>query len=694
MKEFESIGQVHNGARFYNADLHIHSYGASHDVKDKAMTPEGIVDSAAKQGLGVIGLTDHNSDANVQRALVHAQRHAGRLLVLPGVEVTTAHGHLLVYFAPERAADLSKFLSRLDLIGPMGGENTRTAKSMADTIAEAAKLGGMCIAAHIDRSKTGFEVFAPGFQNWKRDIITSQGLYGVECDTIEALKWYSEQDEAEPPGVERRKMLAARKEVAQLSARHHLAHVQGSDSHSMQQFEHRDPLKAWTRIKLTEFSFAALRVAFVDPTARVRARASVPVAMPRIRGVAMTGGFLNGEVIHLSDNLNCFIGGRGTGKSTAIRAIAYAFGLNDEFGDYENCPDSVCVFCEDANGVLYRYIRTRGGDTEVTAHANGAQDDVPIDSFRIEYFGQGELATVAKDPLNTPELFQAFLDRHTSLRDLIETEQALVTRLRENAGRLNPIESAFAQLDAKRKSLTEVEKKLKVAEEGNLREVVGTQSKLASEKTVRESVEAIAVAYSTGFSLATIQRSFDQILATAGTCTSDPASKKAIDGMKRTLAASNADVKKKEVELNSILKQYAQALTQLVGELKASHQRISGEVVGTLADLKARGIATDIPGLEALLRQKTSIAREIAAVEQRAQELTECRKEREQLREELRKIREMMTERRKAQLKGINVNLGLIMPNLDAPTGPQQNRWSSKTPQVHTASPLGRSRWN
>jgi hypothetical protein len=58
---------------------------------------------------------------------------------------------------------------------------------------------------------------------------------------------------------------------------------------------------------------------------------------------------------------------------------------------------------------------------------------VPIDAFRIEYFGQGELSKVAEDPLKNPELFQEFLDRHTNLRDLVEAEESLATRLRENA---------------------------------------------------------------------------------------------------------------------------------------------------------------------------------------------------------------------------------------------------------------------
>ena len=655
---FKDIEVLDNGARFHSVDLHIHSYGASHDVNDSTMTPEAIVDSAVRQGLIIISITDHNSNANVQRAIDYAhENYTGQILLLPGVEVSTAHGHVLAYFAPDRSSDLAKFLSRIDLIGEMGAHNTRTAKSMSDTIEEAEKLGGICIAAHIDREKTGFNAFSPGFQNWKKDIIASPGLYGLECDTVDALVWYSEQDEAGSAGVERKKMLAARKIVQGLSARHHLAHVQGSDAHSMEQFEHQDPNKQWTRIKLSELSFNALRVALVDPTARVRACASIPRSIPRVHGVAITGGFLHKEMIHFSDNLNCIIGGRGTGKSTAIRAIAYAFGMNDEFGDFDNCPDSVTLFCEDANGILYRYIRTRGGDIEVKAKEDASISNVPIDSFRIEYFGQGELSKVAENPLKHPELFQEFLDRHTNLRDLLETEESLVTNLRENAGRLSPLENAFYQLTAKKKSLEEIEKKLKLAEEGNLREVVGTQSKLASEKAVRDSIKAISTEYAKGFSLSNIQRSFDQIEKTAGICTEDAASKKTIAAIKKALRKNNEAVKQKELELNALLKSCAHELNILVDELKDSHQRISGEMATKLADLKARGLATDIPGLELLLRQKSLTAKEISGVEQRAGEIEQCREERTKLRSELKKVRAKMTERRKAQLKGINANL-------------------------------------
>jgi hypothetical protein len=230
---------------------------------------------------------------------------------------------------------------------------------MSDTIAAAEKLGGICVAAHIDRDKTGFDKFAAGFQNWKKDIITSPGLYGLECDDPAALTWFSDRDTG-ADAAERKKMFAARSAIPKLKARRHLAHFQGSDSHFLKQFEHVGLTKRWTRIKMSELTFEGFRVALVDSTARVRARGSIPRLVPRIRAVAMTGGFLHEEKIHFSDNLNCFIGGRGTGKSTAIRAIAYALGEYESFADYDNCPDSITVYAEDDNGVIYRYTRTRG----------------------------------------------------------------------------------------------------------------------------------------------------------------------------------------------------------------------------------------------------------------------------------------------------------------------------------------------
>lgn len=661
MTLLKDILAIDNGARFFNVDLHIHSYGASADVKDPKMTPQSIVDSAMAQGLSVIAITDHNCDTNVQAALTHAQQFAGQLLVLPGAEITTANGHLLVYFAPERAADLSRLLAKLDLIGSPGADNTHTAKSMADTIAETERLGGLCIAAHIDRQKTGFEMLAAGYPNWKRDILSSVGLYGFEYDDPSHLNWYSDSDDHGSAGAERENLLRSRAAIPALKGRHRLAHVQNSDAHSMSAFQSAAADKSWTRVKLTELSFAALRTALIDPTARVRATAAVPRSFPRIHGIIITGGFLNGEAIHFSDNLNCFIGGRGTGKSTAIRSLAYCFGLHDAFGEYGNCPESVVVYCEDADGVVYRYQRSKGGSIAVRAKDDNTIADVPADVFRIEYFGQGELAEVAKDPLNSPQLFQTFLDRHIILADVLNSEASLVGRLHENAARLGPLENSFAQLPEKKKNLASVETKLKIAEEGKLRDIVGVQTRIASEQVLRASIEEVAQAYASGLSLSVLERNFDNLSTTAGQVTGDPTSAASLQAIKQTMVETNALLKGKAAEINNALATKAAQLRQHCGVLKANHARLEAEVAGKIAELKSRGLAGNIAELQQLLKTKTSVSREITVIEQQWSDLEACRTQRAGLLSDLRVARETMSARRKAQLANINKNLSVTI---------------------------------
>jgi DNA repair ATPase RecN len=653
----KDINAVDNGAHFLNADLHIHSYGASKDVKDATMTPAAIIDAAVAQGLGVIAITDHNTDQNLAAAVTHAQKYADRLLFIPGVEVTTANGHLLVYFAPEKLGELGRFLAKLDLVGEKGAEQTHTKKSMADTIGEAERLGGICIAAHIDREKTGFETLATGFPNWKRDIITSPGLYGVEIDSTANLAWYSGFEEPGSAAGERAKLMEARASSAALAGRAELARLQGSDAHSMAKFQITSPDKPWTRIKLNELSFAAFRTALVDPTARVVAKASVPRSFPRLLGMAITGGFLADEIIHFSDNLNCFIGGRGTGKTTALRALAHCFGIDDEFGGFETCPDAVVVYCQDADGIIYRYERARGGEVAVTVKEEKAITKVPVESFRIEYFGQGELARVAEDPLNTPQLFQDFLDRHLNLSDLVGDEASLVQQVRNNAARREPLENATSTVDEKKKKLGDIETKLKVAEEGKLQEIVGAQSHIASEKVVVGAIENVIAEYKSGLSLAVLNKDFEKILKTAGQVTGDAASKVALEAMRRVIETANAGLVAKAAEVNTALKTCAAELEAHTKALKLNHAKLEGALAEKIADLKAKGLAGNLAELDQLLKQKTAIGKDVSAIEQRGKELEQCRTERDGLLASLKQVREEMAKRRKDQLLTINQNL-------------------------------------
>ena len=53
------------------------------------------------------------------------------------------------------------------------------------------------------------------------------------------------------------------------------------------------------------------------------AEATGPKGFHVIRGVRVRGGFLDGLRVDFDDNLNCIIGGRGTGKTTLLEILRW-----------------------------------------------------------------------------------------------------------------------------------------------------------------------------------------------------------------------------------------------------------------------------------------------------------------------------------------------------------------------------------
>lgn len=85
-------------------DLHIHS-----DFSDGKYAPAKIVEDAARNGLGLIALTDHDTLEGIAEALDAAQKHP-HLRVIPGIEFSTWLGdhelHILGYGIAYANSDL------------------------------------------------------------------------------------------------------------------------------------------------------------------------------------------------------------------------------------------------------------------------------------------------------------------------------------------------------------------------------------------------------------------------------------------------------------------------------------------------------------------------------------------------------------------------------------------------------------
>lgn len=80
----------------YLLDLHIHSVLSP--CADITMTPGNIIETAAKKGINIISITDHNSAKNIASALEIAKEKD--IYLIPGIEVQSKEEiHLLSYFA-------------------------------------------------------------------------------------------------------------------------------------------------------------------------------------------------------------------------------------------------------------------------------------------------------------------------------------------------------------------------------------------------------------------------------------------------------------------------------------------------------------------------------------------------------------------------------------------------------------------
>src|SRR5579872_1033437 len=158
------------GAQFIRADLHIHSFGASHDVRDHTMTPQNIVLTALAEGLSIIAVTDHNEITNVEAALACAIGKS--LSVIPGIELSTPQGHLLLYVPT--LANLQRLHGQLNIVD-RGKQTSRCQNAMMECLDMVGKLGGFGILAHVD-IQSGFEIENPGSKPHKTDILCHPAL--------------------------------------------------------------------------------------------------------------------------------------------------------------------------------------------------------------------------------------------------------------------------------------------------------------------------------------------------------------------------------------------------------------------------------------------------------------------------------------------------------------------------------------
>jgi len=126
--------------------MHIHTVLSP--CASPEMTPNAIAREAARRGLAVIAVCDHNTAGNVRAVADAAAGIPDGPVVIAGIEITTVEeAHVLGWFrTPE---DASAVAEALDVDAALPSAASRL--TLSETVALVHRHGGLAVAAHVDR---------------------------------------------------------------------------------------------------------------------------------------------------------------------------------------------------------------------------------------------------------------------------------------------------------------------------------------------------------------------------------------------------------------------------------------------------------------------------------------------------------------------------------------------------------------
>lgn len=467
-----------SGARFHRGDLHIHSYGhdGSYDVNDEEMTPKNIIQKAIEKNLSIISITDHNRIANS----IEAVRCSADLdiLVIPGVEISTSQGHLLAYFPTIQ--DLE------DCYGKLTFDSNKKfcSQTIYDCMEHVKKYGGFGILAHIEVD-SGFEKSIVKFNEIFDIAFQHPAILALEITSKESINLYTELDD----DLNRRNAMIRRNNKLALPSNYKLAKIMSSDSHSMNFFgKNLSGSERLTRFKMDQLTFESLRIALYSHDSRVRLEDDIPEALPRFKEFKATGGILDGMQLELSNNMNCIIGGRGTGKSTLLTAIQEASNnqvLETKIQKSSAWPSKIELKYEDEAGREFDCILEHGHYQ--CFNSSGEIVDIAI---AIEAYHQGftTFANNSDEDTKDSKLLN-FFDGFTSVDYLVRDDHSVIVQLESNFDELERLTIEVDQSANIDKELGELVSKQAAYEEQNVGELMQLHSGLIAEEALRVEIE-------------------------------------------------------------------------------------------------------------------------------------------------------------------------------------------------------------
>lgn len=608
---------MNQGALFYKADLHIHSFGegmGSYDVTDTTNTPQAIVDTAIAKGLKIISITDHNE---IMNSIVATQYASGKdILVIPGIEVSTTQGHLLLYF--DTIDSLRQFYGCLSF----NKEKTLSIQGITECLQRAEDYDGIGVLAHITLD-SGFEKTIQRFGPQMEQIFKCNNLLGLEIISKSEIDLYTDND----TNADHKRLLTIWRETNNNKLHLDFAKLMSSDSHELIKLgNNADGNNRLTRIKMPELSFRSFKNALLSSESRVRLEDTIPEERPIIKHVKIEGDLLDGVDIDLSSNLTCIIGSRGAGKSTLLESIRETTGnhTSSRLCDSEVWPQVITLDYLDEVGQVITLQREKNGHVENrTDSING------ITEIAIESYGQGDTANTIQHSEDNPQVLVDFLDAFLPLGLLKQQDEYYREQLRENQSEMRKLRINLAALPEAQKALENERRKMKIQEDSKASEIVKYHNALLKEREFRKDlIQDLNNLVSTYKNILGDDSVFEKVAAMKDD--SIVVGKDYFSAVKSIVEDFGRLVSEKSTELNTSLNEKIRKLQEQLQLWKQKETDIQGRIDLKKNELIQQGIPFDLGKINQIAKDIIDYEKKVSKLKEdqkKLQDLTQKRKD-------------------------------------------------------------------
>lgn len=465
------------GAHWIRAALQVNPYAykgrnePSKKYVSEAAYNKALLDRCEAMGIRMIAITDHWC-VDTAAGLIAAAEARG-VVALPGFEANTSEGvHLLVIF--EVGTPFAEINAAIGICGGTPGSSGTGTCGYGDVVDKVTERGALVIPAHVNVSPSGLlarESGQPLQRMIKHPLVNALGITPSVADA---------KDQAS--------VLANRKPFER---QHPLAVIYADDVVAPDDLA-KPGASSWFKVSTARLE--SLMLAVRTPTTRVSV--TDPTGTPRalIRELSWTGGFLDEVAIPLSEELSAFIGGPGTGKSTAIESLRYALGIEPigagALADHRAIVKDVLktgtivqVTVETAKPTPHTYtIERLVNDVPIVRDASGSPTNLKPEDIvpRVEIFGQHELAELANDPARVATMLQRFTGSDGPDREHHDT----LAQLAENRAYLQKQETAKETVESELADIPRLEEQIKQYDTTDVPGKLAAQQRLELDQAV------------------------------------------------------------------------------------------------------------------------------------------------------------------------------------------------------------------